>query len=935
MQESLSVPHRHDLTEYLNVGENTITVTVDNTIRFHLGGHSYAESTQTNWNGMTGDLELQATPAVYLEDVQAYPKASDRTVKVKVDVGNIQAQAEDIELIATVGETQVSAKLAAQAAGETTHTLNLTLPKDTLLWDDKTPNLHTLDVTLKSAKGNMARQMKIGLRDVSIQNKRIAINDIPVFLRGNVENCEFPLTGYPSSKVEDWRKMFLAFQDYGLNHVRFHSYTPPKAAFIAADELGIILQTELPFWGLTGVDAEKDAYLRRELDRILDEYGNHASMVMMCMGNELNVRGGDWDIVEEWVVHGKQKSPRHLLTGSTSKFKKSRSTDEFHISTRIRQLSDAGTNWDYLPDVIDFYGEELDHPPLISHELGQWCVYPDFREIDQYTGPLKARNFEGFRKALIDNHMGDQATDFTLASGKLSALLYRHEMEAVYRTQNTAGFQLLQLHDFPGQGTATVGILNVFREPKGVIEPADWQQSCAEGVALLRFDKRTYHSTETFEGTAEFIHFRKAAEHRLPSSWQILTPEGITLASGRFAPADAPIGTLVDLGKISVPLSIVKEPTPLTVRVQVENSISNESHIWVYPPVEPEAGAVVVHTEWNEQTKRDLNAGRKVLLLPKMQAGRGVEPAQFLPPFWSPTFKTKQSSTMGMLVDPEHPIFASFPTDFHTDWQWFDILERRELPQTKKWMWSGFDTYALVLDDLPAAYRPLVQPIDHFYRNKRLGLVVEGTYGAGQLLICTANLVEDTERRVAVNTFKQSILNYMNSADFQPSLELKDAYFDTWFDFAEEESKLRIKYVSSQHDGRHLHADKVIDGNLYTHWMNHNKGGVTYPHEIHFELDEPVVVKGFRYTPRQDLEKLGLIKDYEFYVTDHAFHWYSPVAKGSFAEGTKTQTIMLEKPKAGRNFRFVALSAMDGYRMATMAEFELITEPLTEFEYVP
>ena len=70
---------------------------------------------------------------------------------------------------------------------------------------------------------------------------------------------------------------------------------------------------------------------------------------------------------------------------------------------------------------------ELAAVPVIVHEMGQWCVYPNFDEIKKYTGPLKPKNFEIFRDSLAAHGMLDQWRDFLRASGKLQALCYKEE----------------------------------------------------------------------------------------------------------------------------------------------------------------------------------------------------------------------------------------------------------------------------------------------------------------------------------------------------------------------------------------------------------------------------------------------------------------------------------------------------------------------------
>ena len=120
------------------------------------------------------------------------------------------------------------------------------------------------------------------------------------------------------------------------------------------------------------------------------------------------------------------------------------------------------------PETVSDYTESISKfdVPVISHEIGQWCVYPNFNEMKKYTGVLKPRNFEIFRETLEENQMLDQANDFLVASGKLQTLCYKEDIESALRTPGFGGFQLLDLHDFPGQGTALIGVLDPFWEEK-------------------------------------------------------------------------------------------------------------------------------------------------------------------------------------------------------------------------------------------------------------------------------------------------------------------------------------------------------------------------------------------------------------------------------------------------------------------------------------
>ena len=340
------------------------------------------------------------------------------------------------------------------------------------------------------------------------------VNGHQVFLRGTLECCIFPLTGYPPTDVDSWLKVLRTIKEYGLNTVRFHSWCPPEAAFIAGDRLGVYFQIECSSWANSGTSIGDggviDQYIYDEGDRILSEYGNHPSFCMLDYGNE---PAGD-------------KQSEYL--GKLIRYWK---------ATDNRRVYSSGSGWPFIPENdfnltpeprIQRWGEGLGSiinrqapqtmfdfreiisqykVPSVSHEIGQWCVYPDFKEIEKYTGVLKPTNFEIFRETLEENKMGDQAEAFLMASGKLQAICYKADIEAALRTPGFAGFHLLQLHDFPGQGTALVGVLNPFFENKGYITAEEFRMFCNETVPLARMQKMVYSTNESFSANVEIAHF--------------------------------------------------------------------------------------------------------------------------------------------------------------------------------------------------------------------------------------------------------------------------------------------------------------------------------------------------------------------------------------------------------------------------------------------
>ncbi|MHC4205930.1 MAG: sugar-binding domain-containing protein, partial [Planctomycetota bacterium] len=469
MQDSLCTPQFHDLSDLLTPGKHTLTVRVDNSIKYNVGvnAHSVSDHTQSNWNGITGRIELQATDKVWIEDIQVYPDIRNKSAKLLVTIGN--AANKQVSGILTISaeswntwqsHVPAKAKLKINASeSEFFIEADYAMGNDVLLWDEFSPAMYRLTVSLTASVEdktfNNEKVVNFGMREFGTKGTQFTINDRLTFLRGTLECCIFPLTGYPPTDVKEWMRILQVAKAHGLNHMRFHSWCPPEAAFEAADRLGVILHAECPAWTAIGDGKPIDKYIYAEGDRILKAYGNHPSFCMLAYGNEPGGRNQKrflGDLVNYW----KAKDPRRLYTSAAGwpiipeNQYHSTPAPRGHqwgagLSSRFN-AKEAETAMDYS----DFIQKH--DVPVVSHEIGQWCVYPNFKEIPKYKGVLRALNFDIFRDSLAANHMLDQSEDFLLASGKLQALLYKEEIESALRTPGFGGFQLLDIHDFPGQG---------------------------------------------------------------------------------------------------------------------------------------------------------------------------------------------------------------------------------------------------------------------------------------------------------------------------------------------------------------------------------------------------------------------------------------------------------------------------------------------------
>lgn len=763
MQDSLCVAHIHDLGTDLAPGKHRLTLRVDNTLKYNMGdaAHSTSEQTQTNWNGVVGRIELRANDPVWVEAIQVYPDIEKKAAKARVSIRNATGKPArgqvTLQAAAPGGEGRSAALRVDFAANEAMTSVEgeVAIGEGVRLWDEFSPSLYEMTASL-SAEGDAgrfadARTVTFGMRKLGIADgKQFTLNGRKIFIRGTLECCIFPRTGYPPTDVDAWLRILTIAKSYGLNHLRFHSWCPPEAAFVAADRMGFLFHVEAPQWVFdAGKDAPRDRFIEEEVKRILDTYGNHPSFGMLCMGNELK---GDNSFLQKLVKLGKERDPRHFYTPSTAwSFGEN---DEYNVAL-VRGLNGPTTDVDYREKDAKF------QVPVISHEVGQWTVYPNLDEVKKYTGVLRPRNFELVRSDLAARGMLDQAAAFTRATGLLMVSLYKEEIEVLLRTPGHAGFQLLDVHDFPGQGTALIGMLDPFWDSKGLITPEAYRRFCGPTVPLLRMKKRTFTADETFTAQAEIAHFGPADIVNARPVWSIKDEQGREVAAGSLPARTLATGNLVPLGDIEAPLAKATAPAKLTVTLSLDGTtIANDWEIWVYPAsVDATAPAdVVVSKDLDDATLAALAGGKKVLLLASPRVLAKSLPGSFTPVFWSPVWFTRGAGTMSILCDPRHPALAAFPTDIQTNWQWYDLLQ---------------NSRSMALDDMPAGLRPIVQVIDNFSRNHRLGNVFEAKVGKGRLVVCSIDLSSHLDTRPAARQLLHSLYAYMDSDAFEPRQELR------------------------------------------------------------------------------------------------------------------------------------------------------------------
>ena len=800
-RNSMCVPHVYDVTNFIKRGTNHLAICVDNrpeTVKVSDDSHSVSDQTQGNWNGIVGEMTLTATPKTYIDDLQVFPNVAEKSALVKMKIQADRQMKRSIALTAVSFNTDQPeqtlsiTKEFALSKGENEVEILLPMGNNPYLWDEFDPALYRLSAMLAAGNKQQATNSSqptsspsfvttFGMRDFKIEGKWFYVNGRQTMLRGTVESCIFPNTGYAPMEVEEWERVFRICREYGLNHMRFHSYCPPRAAFEAADLVGFYLQPEGPSWpnhGVKlGVGQPIDKYLMEETIALNREYGNHASFCMLACGNEPAGRWVEW--VTDFVHYWQKADPRHVYTGaSVGGGWAWQPANEFHVKAGARGLEWSKTR----PESFSTFNHKIDtvSQPFVSHETGQWNCYPNFNEIGKYKGVNKAKNFEIFRDQLNDARMGHQAQDFLMASGKLQALCYKHELERTLRTRNYAGYQLLALNDYSGQGSAIVGILDALWEEKGYITAEEWRQFCAPTTILAMMDRFVYTDRDTLKANIVLSHFGETPLTNATLVSILKDKKGRVIHTRQQKLEEIPINQQVPVGVLTHELRATSEPQQLTLEIRLTDcdqyrtrrtqgtgtlernypirEVCNTWNLWVYPQRELPANVdpdLMVTETLNQEAIDLLNRGGKVLLTAagKVKYGQGIV-QHFVPTFWNTSwFKMRPPHTVGSWIDNAHPLFRHFPTDNWTDLQWWELVNRAQCMMT---------------DHIPGTFQSIVQPIDTWFLSRRLSTLFEARVGKGRLIMTSLDLNHLDNRPVA-RELKHALMQYMQSDDFRPS----------------------------------------------------------------------------------------------------------------------------------------------------------------------
>jgi beta-galactosidase len=896
---SLVAEHAYELG-MLAPGQHRISVRVDSRMlmNYRPDSHSISDSLGMSWNGIIGKIELRATSPVYIDDAQVYPRIEDKSALVRLRIGNAGGQAGSGSV--TANGQRIAVSWTAQGGSAE---FRVQYPKTAQNWDEWHPVLQKLNLQLRGTQASDARQLKFGFVEIRTRGTDMLVNGTPAFMRGTHHGGDFPLTGYPPTDVGYWKRIFKINKAWGINHIRFHSFNPPEAAFQAADEVGIYLQPEPGMWNVVSPGTPMEAMLYEETDRMIRAFGNHPSFLLLSPANEPK---GNWKAAfDTWIAHYRKADPRRIYTNGTG-----------HTEPSV-PLLDQGT--DYLavqrigPKPLrnkpGWFGRDYSASlagitvPVLSHETGQWIAYPDYSVIDKFTGYLRPGNYEIFRDSARAHGVLDKNKDFAWASGRFQVACYKEEIEAILRTRGMSGYQLLDLHDYLGQGTALVGLLDTFWESKGYATPEEFKRFNGETVPLARLTRLVLTSSDKLDVPVEIAHYGQRALPAARPYWKVQDGAGKTVAEGMLATTDIPVGKNTALGRIAASLAALPAPGQYKLVVGLQGTaISNDWNFWLYPDqVKSEEPAQVLVTHaWDEAEQR-LAQGGSVLFLPrKADLDWSSPPLADVPVFWNRLMSPGWARMLGLWVDHRHPALAGFPTEGHNNWQWTELVTSAR---------------AFNLERLPPGLQPIVQPIDDWNRNYKLGMLFEARVGQGRLMVSSADLTSRLDQRVVARQLRKSVLDYMAGSAFQPKTAVTpEAFRATLFD-------TRVMKKLGARASGWPDAGNAVDGDPNTYALVPAVGAAPRaPQQLTIAFADAVPFNGLVLMPRQNhRDHEGDVREWLVQVSDDGTTWRD-VKRATLGSTFAPQKVLFEQGVMARYLKLTSLSGFGADRASALAD---------------
>ena len=753
-----------------------------------------------NWGGIYRSVYLESTGSVWLEGAKVDSDIDQETVTVSATVRNqLPTQSQQIRYQVMILEENGNV-VAQRSSQQNIHrkrdqsiSLEVEIP-DMHLWSPEAPHLYRATVSIY-AHGEISDeiQLRFGMRRLSTQGKKVLLNNRPYYLRGYSVGRGDPIEGILPVAKDYYLDQFQTAREFGFNYVRYHSSTPPREAFEAADEVGILLHIELPVM-FTSWLMPSNKLLLRELERILVNYRNHPSLCALAFGNEFNLeRDFDTDaekseflrVIDKFYRTGKELAPDVFI------------------------MSNAG--YPVFPsDLIASYkGLSAGGVPTLKHESGGYRdSLPDIDLVERFTGVLKADRLAERRRWVEEKDLTKLYPTLRRHSERLQQTVRKWHFERARSIPELSGYEFWLLVDSPAnhyQDSWEDGLLNYFGEPKA-ITAEEMRQSNAATVLLMSagLDDRTFWADQGKKFELLVSHYGREAIHDGRVVWK-LKHGADTLHQGTLENVQVQVGEVKHLGSLSIPPVGLRVASKLDFWVELKEgnfSQTNQWSFWAFPRnfLDKAEGEVIlkgVRSEYLRQRYPFLIEATRIPRTAKLviasrldwevydylrKGGRVflmVGPNQFDEQVAADFFPGSGQS-IGTYILSDHLAMIGYPHGGMCDLQFFSVLDggtALRIPESPTlWITSvGGDTgNGQPRNRLADRITPIIWGLRNSGGSSgggysRLAWLIETRVGNGRLLLSTLRLGEnlDAARPEAAYLFDR-LLRYVESDGFEP-----------------------------------------------------------------------------------------------------------------------------------------------------------------------
>jgi hypothetical protein len=805
--DGYSTPFTFDLTERVSFGaENILTVRADNIYRGGDDDQFGCFDWIYNWGGIHRSVYLEATEPIWIDDVFLVPDLGGSRARVKLrlaqKMGARPASTLRVECVistATSPEREVGRGEAAPtfAAGSNAVEFEIPVPlKEVRSWSPTNPFLYRVQVSLfQGARRLDERWERFGMREIKVEERKILLNGNPLYLLGYGDDCIFPSTVSPSLDREEYRHRLGMARKYGFNYVRHHTHVPVEEYLEVADELGMMVQIELPIWGNYSDDATMGTEYRKNLleaewRRIILHNRNHPCVITYGMGNEnYSVHPDVRAFLARLYNISKELDPTRLVlnqAGSTPSQDPFGHTDFIERSFGERFESPEGE----IRENLEKKSKDLTRP-VIVHEMGYFGSFPDPALIPKYESvkalpAYYAAHLLAQANAAMKNQLNvnpytgkflsyvEELPLWAAHSAKLQAANVKLAIEEIRKVPTVNGYSLWLLTD---TGALVHGLLDDFWQPK-LVSAAAFRKYNHESVVLLGSTERIAWMGEELEISLLISHFQSQPLKGGRLEWAF-TLEGKSMVAGSAENLQAAVGEVGNLATFRATMPRLPRAATLTLTVTLKSQlpgISNEWKFWVFPkdllaatdrhvavqaqltpivrrypfserfPQPPESDVASQRGLSGTETFDQLNAKPPALLITSslpapvlaylQNGGRVFLLSEGLFEELETEYRTCYINTAGNnlgTVIRRHPALDAFPHEGFCDLQFYRMLN---IHDGRGGVRNG---KTIILEDFPVIVDPIIRSIDRYQYLRDKAYLFEVGVGRGKLLVSTLN----------------------------------------------------------------------------------------------------------------------------------------------------------------------------------------------------